>query len=149
RTVKRPKAQKEWPTHPLRERAGGHPTRRNTMTRLRWLPVLLLLSAPAAAADWPQWLGPKRDGASTETVKPWKGELKVLWRKPVGAGHRSPVVANGKVYLHTRVSGKEAEAITAYDAKSGNEVWTKSYPRDKFFSPFGTGPQATPAVSDG
>ena len=51
------------------------------------------------AEDWPQWLGPKRDGASTETIKPWKGELKVLWRKPVGPGHSSPVVANGVLYV--------------------------------------------------
>jgi outer membrane protein assembly factor BamB len=111
--------------------------------------MLLLAGAPAGAADWPQWLGPKRDGSSTEKVKSWKGDLKVVWRKPVGPGHSSPVVANGKVYLYTRVPGKEEEAITAFDARSGKELWSRSYPREKFSSPFGTGPQATPAVSAG
>jgi outer membrane protein assembly factor BamB len=120
------------------------------MTRLRCLPLALLLFAcPAVAADWPQWLGPKRDGSSPEKVKPWKGDLKVLWRQPVGPGHSSPVVAGGKVYLHTRVKDKEAEAVTAYDAEAGTKVWKTSYPRERFFSPFGTGPQATPAVVDG
>ncbi len=119
------------------------------MIRLRWLPLFLLLCSPAAAADWPQWLGPTRDCVSTETVKPWKGELKVLWRKPVGPGHSSPVVAGGKVYLHAQVPGKEEEAITAFDAVTGKKEWSTPYARDKFFSPFGTGPQATPAVSGG
>src|SRR5207244_4312393 len=111
--------------------------------------LIVLLSVPAAAADWPQWLGPRRDGSSTEKIKPWKGELKVAWKKAVGPGHSSPVVAGGKVFLFTRVKGKEAEAVTAYDAKTGGELWTRSYPRANFFSPFGTGPQSTPAVAGG
>jgi outer membrane protein assembly factor BamB len=119
------------------------------MTALRSLLVLLLACAPAAAADWPQWLGPRRDGSSTEVVKPWKGDLKVLWRQPVGAGHSSPVIAGGKVYLHTRVKDKDAEELTAYDARTGKRLWGRSYPRKWFWSPFGTGPQATPAVAGG
>jgi outer membrane protein assembly factor BamB len=119
------------------------------MTWLRCSLVLLLCCLPAAAADWPQWLGPTRDGVSTETVKPWKGKLKVLWRKPVGPGHSSPVVAGGKVYLHAQVEGKDEEAVTAYDAKTGKQAWSTGYPRAKFWSPFGTGPQGTPAVVDG
>src|SRR5262245_39923344 len=119
------------------------------MTRLRWLPVLLLLPLAAQAADWPQWLGPNRDGTSTEKVKPWKGDLKVVWRVPVGPGHSSPVVAGGKVYLHTRVKDKEAEELTAYDAKTSKKLWNTPYDRARFFSPFGTGPQATPAVVGG
>jgi outer membrane protein assembly factor BamB len=119
------------------------------MTRLRALPLLLLLSFLATAADWPQWLGPKRDGTSTEKIKPWKGNLKVLWRTPVGPGHSSPVVAKGVVYLHTRVKDKEQEQLTAYDAVKGTELWSTPYDRARFFSPFGTGPQATPAVTGG
>jgi outer membrane protein assembly factor BamB len=119
------------------------------MTWLRSVPLLLVCALPAGAADWPQWLGPKRDGSSTEKVKPWKGNLKVLWSKPAGPGHSSPVVAGGKVFLHTQVKDKEEEAVTAYDAKSGKLLWTKAYKREKFRSPFGTGPQATPAVAGG
>src|SRR5262245_59169899 len=119
------------------------------MTALRSLLVLLLACVPAAAADWPQWLGPRRDGSSAGGVKPWKGDLKVLWRQPVGPGHSSPVVAGGKVYLHTRVKDRDAEELTAYDARTGKKLWDKSYPRERFWSPFGTGPQATPAVVGG
>jgi outer membrane protein assembly factor BamB len=123
---------------------------------MRWLRTLLLmvlLSTPALAADWPQWLGPRRDGSSTEKIKPWKGDLPVVWKKATGPGHSSPVIADGKVFLHTRlkdkVKGSEHEAVTAYDAANGKELWSTSYPRADFFSPFGTGPQATPAVAGG
>ncbi len=131
---------------------------------MRWLrPLLLiaLLAVPSLAADWPQWLGPHRDSTSTETIKPWKGDLKVVWKKAVGPGHSSPVIAGGKVFLLTRGKNRqedtkegkvrevEQETVTAYDAVSGKQAWSTSYPRANFFSPFGTGPQGTPAVSGG
>jgi outer membrane protein assembly factor BamB len=119
---------------------------------MKWLLTLLLLllaSVPAMAADWPQWLGPQRDGVSSEKIKPWKGELKVLWRQAVGPGHSSPVVAGGKVYLHAQVKGEDKEEILAFDANTGNKEWSTSYDRGPFFSIFGTGPQGTPAVSGG
>src|SRR5260370_1097692 len=99
------------------------------MARLRALLLLVLLPLGASSADWPQWLGPNRDGRSTEKVKPWKGDLKVLWRVAVGPGHSSPVVAGGKVYLHTRVKDKEQEQLTAFDAQKGTELWSTPYDR--------------------
>src|SRR6266545_3043263 len=112
----------------------------------RTLLTLLLVSGIAAAADWPQWLGPHRDGSSTEKVVPWKQAPKVLWRKPVGEGHSSPVVAAGKVFLHTKVKGKDQEELSAYDDRSGERLWHTMYPRESFISLFGNGPRATPAV---
>jgi outer membrane protein assembly factor BamB len=132
------------------------------MPWLRSLLLLLLAAGVSAAEDWPQWLGPHRDGSSSEKIKPWKGDLTVLWRQAVGAGHSSPVIAGGKVYLLTRGLNKdrpgsekkddlvqETEELAAFDAVTGKEAWRTGYPREKFFSPFGTGPQATPAVIDG
>jgi outer membrane protein assembly factor BamB len=114
--------------------------------------VVVVACGSAAGADWPQWLGPKRDGSSTETVKPWKGELKALWRKTVGPGHSSPVIAGAKVYLFTRgdnSKGQQQETLAVFDAKTGKPLWAKSYARGSFWSPFGTGPQGTPAVAGG
>ncbi|HZT79684.1 MAG TPA: PQQ-binding-like beta-propeller repeat protein [Gemmataceae bacterium] len=119
------------------------------MPYLRSTLILLACTACAAAADWPQWLGPRRDGSSPEKVAPWKEPPKALWRAPVGEGHSSPVVAAGKVFLHTKVKDRDAEEVAAYDAATGKELWKKSYPRAKFTSVFGTGPQATPAYADG
>jgi hypothetical protein len=37
-----------------------------TAARL-WLLPAILFTAQAAAADWPQWMGPARNGSSPET----------------------------------------------------------------------------------
>ena len=109
----------------------------------------LLVAGAGNAADWPQWLGPTRNGVSTESVKPWNGELQVLWRQSLGEGHSSPVVAGGNVYVHAKVAGKDEEELIAFDFHTGKEVWRRSYPRASFTSVFGDGPRATPAVVDG
>jgi outer membrane protein assembly factor BamB len=115
----------------------------------RSLLVLVCCAASVSAADWPQWLGANRDCSSPEIVVPWKQPLKVLWHKPVGAAHSSPIVAGGKVFLHTKVADKDQEEISAYDAKTGELLWHTAYDRAAFYSVFGVGPQATPAVADG
>jgi outer membrane protein assembly factor BamB len=119
------------------------------MNWLRASSLLLLLAAPAVAEDWPQWLGPRRDGSTITKVVPWKDSCKVLWRQPAGEGHSSPIVAGGKVFLLTKVKDREEEELAAYDAASGKPLWHTAYPRDKFASLFGAGPQSTPAVSEG
>jgi len=41
---------------------------------MRWLSLVLSLAwlGPAAAADWPQVLGPNRNGTTSETIAAWK-----------------------------------------------------------------------------
>jgi len=116
--------------------------------RSLWLTafVCFFVLMPAFAEDWPQWLGPRRDNSSTEKVKPWQGKLEVLWRKPAGEGHSSPVVADGRVFIHAKVANKNEEEIVAFDAKSGEEVWRTGYERTAFTSLFGNGPRSTPAI---
>lgn len=110
----------------------------------------LLLTAPLAlASDWPQWLGPNRDGGSTESVAPWKENLKPLWKTKVGEGNSSPVVAGGLVFMHTKVAGKDVEKVQAFDAKTGESKWEQTYEKFPFAPKFGEGPRATPVVADG
>ena len=62
------------------------------------LPVLCLAAALGRADDWPQWLGPRRDGVWRETgllTKFPAGGPKVRWRTPIGEGYSGPSVANG------------------------------------------------------
>ena len=108
--------------------------------------VLLLL-----CADWPQFLGPTRDGAYTgndiAASFPAAGPP-IVWKKDVGEGFASPVVASGKVILFHRVSGREL--IEALDAATGKNVWSYEYPttyRDDFG--FDEGPRSAPVVADG
>jgi outer membrane protein assembly factor BamB len=102
----------------------------------------------AEAGDWPQWLGPARNGLSTETIEPWTDAPKVIWRKPVGNAYCTPVAAKNVVYVHAAVPGSEAEQVTAFDLATGDEKWTQSYPRGAYMSALGVGPRATPTVAD-
>ena len=119
------------------------------MNRLLSLTLLLACAAPASAADWAQWLGPKRDGATPEKVEPWKEAPKALWRQPVGPGFSVPAIAAGRVFVHARVKGKEAEEVVAFDAKTGKELWRDAYDRAPYRSVINTGPQASPTVAGG
>lgn len=101
------------------------------------------------AGDWPQWLGPNRNGVSEEVVKPWTGDLKPAWKVAVGEGHSSPIVAAGKVFLHSKINGEEKEQVEAFDAKTGEPRWKQSYERTKFQNQFGNGPRSTPLFHDG
>lgn len=103
-------------------------------------------ASSVTAGDWPQWLGPNRNGVSSETVAPWEGEPKVLWKHPAGNGFNVPVVANDVVYIHAAVLGKDAEQVTAYDLHTGEQKWHQTYPRARYSSQLGVGPRATPTV---
>lgn len=111
-------------------------------------------SPAAAVADWPQWRGPNRDGvvAGLPAPKAWPKELKEQWRVTVGAGHASPVVAEGRVYLFTRQG--EEEVLIALDPSTGKEIWKSAglpvaYEMNPAARGHGKGPKSTPVVSGG
>jgi outer membrane protein assembly factor BamB len=111
--------------------------------------VLLLATSCSVAGDWPQWLGPNRDGSTTEKVGPWKDAPKVLWKQPVGEGHSGLAVADGKVFVHAKVKDKEEEELIALDAATGKPLWNTAYKRTAYSNKFGNGPRATPTVDGG
>src|SRR5689334_3595077 len=83
----------------------------------RILPAAVLLSllipqAIARADDWPQWLGPKRDGIWREQgiLEQFPNDgPKVRWRAAVGAGYAGPAVAGGRVFVIDRVTPPDAK----------------------------------------
>ncbi len=120
----------------------------------RWLArwwVATLLAASLSAADWPQFLGPDRNGAYTgpPLARTWPaGGPRVVWRRPTGLGFAGPVVASGRVILFHRVSGEEI--VESLDAATGVPQWRFAYPtsyRDDFG--FDEGPRAVPVVVNG
>src|SRR6266404_3653317 len=71
--------------------------------------VFLLGSATACADDWPQWLGPQRDGIWRENgiiAKFPQGGPKVVWRADIGGGFSGPAVAAGRVFVMDRQGEK-------------------------------------------
>ena len=113
--------------------------------------MALALGIPARADDWPQFLGPERNGISREVAlsEKWPaGGPRVVWQMKVGAGFSGPVVADGRLILFHRVDGREV--VEALDAQSGAPQWQFAYPtryRDDFG--FDEGPRAVPVVADG
>lgn len=113
--------------------------------------TLCLVAFSLHAADWPQFLGPDRDGISPETnlAAPWPADgPPVRWKKETGEGFSGPVVAGGKLILFQRKTGEEI--IDCLDAKTGGGLWHFAYPthyQDDFG--FDEGPRATPTIADG
>jgi outer membrane protein assembly factor BamB len=119
------------------------------MPRFFFAVLFLSLAASARAEDWPQWLGPRRDGSTLKDVKPWQGQLKVVWRQPVGEGNSSPVVVGGSVYLHSKKKNANEEVIEEFAAADGKPGWNTGYPRGPGFYLYGNGPRATPTIAGG
>src|SRR5579859_7705680 len=97
------------------------------MNRYREIIVLLLmLTTPAAADDWPQWRGPGRDGVSNETglLQEWpEGGPSLRWKATdIGTGYSSPAIAAGRVYVQT--TRDNVEFALALDEKSGEQAWS-------------------------
>jgi len=106
---------------------------------------------PARAADWPQFLGPTRDGvyAGTDLADTWPVEgPPVVWRKNVGEGFSGVAVANHLLILFHRLNDKEV--VECLDARTGAPRWSHSYPTS-YHDDFGfdEGPRATPCIADG
>ena len=111
----------------------------------------LLTALTLQASDWPQFLGPSRNGAcpGTDLAEAWpKDGPPIVWQKKVGQGFSGPVVASGKLVLFHREDDKER--VECLEAKSGKLLWSFGYPtayHDDFG--FDEGPRATPAIADG
>ena len=113
--------------------------------------VLGLWTSTAAAGDWPQILGPRRDGhaaADEKLAATWPAAgPPVVWSRDVGAGYAGIAVAGGRAYLFHRVG--DTELVEALDAATGEVVWKDSgHPTN--FQPQvggGDGPLCTPVVA--
>ena len=110
------------------------------------LSALLVFIAPALA-DWPQFLGPQRDGISRENVKLIRsfgeGQPKELWSVDVGVGFGAPAIQDGRVYFLDR-RGETHDVMRCFDLSSGKQLWETPYEAPgKFDHP---GSRTTPAV---
>ena len=98
----------------------------------RILPFLSLfaLAGSVAAADWPQFQGPSRDGRSTETglkLSGWKAdEPPVKWEKKLNEGFGGAAIAGGEVFLLDRRDDTN-DVLLCLSLEDGSEKWSYSY----------------------
>jgi hypothetical protein len=106
---------------------------------------------PLIAADWPQYLGPERNGIyrGPALAETWGGKgPRAVWRKTIGQGFAGPAVVAGRLILFHRVGNEEV--VESLDAATGTPQWRYAYPtsyRDDFG--FDEGPRAVPVVVGG
>ena len=116
--------------------------------------IVLLLgfnSEASAASDWPQLLGPTRNGIyhGNALAATWPKEgPRVVWRKDVGEGFSGSVVSDDKLILFHRHGNREI--VECLSTAKGERLWSYDYPtsyRDDFG--FDEGPRGTPTIDSG
>lgn len=131
--------------------------------RLLLASLLLTLSSYSLADDWPQWLGPQRDGVWRESgliEKFPEGGPTIRWRTPLGIGYSGPAVAGDGVYVldlqrevdengrprrATRKGIPGTERVLCFSAASGKLQWSRDYDCPYTIS-YPGGPRTTPLV---
>lgn len=120
------------------------------------LAALLALSAMHGGAplqcrgeqgDWPQFLGPHRNGISAETglIEKWPdGGPKEIWRAPGGVGMSGLALRDGR--LVTMVQRAAKQWLAAYDARTGKLLWQVEL-APEYRNAMGDGPRATPTIA--
>jgi outer membrane protein assembly factor BamB len=113
--------------------------------------VGLALAAASLGGDWPQLLGPTRNGVSPEKglLDSWpKDGPPVVWQRDVGEGYAGPVVAGGRLVVFHRVG--DEDVVDCLDAATGKPIWAYRY-RTDYEDDFGkgNGPRSTPVIAGG
>ena len=125
------------------------PPQHNSLDCMKLVLALIsfLFALTVIADDWPQFLGPNRDGTTADAafVQAWlKSGIKEQWRVPIGEGY-SGIAAQGN-RLFTMDSDGKNEFIVALQSSDGKQLWrtrTGSSPNDVYG---GLGPRVTPSA---
>ncbi|MCX7418923.1 MAG: PQQ-like beta-propeller repeat protein [Planctomycetia bacterium] len=110
---------------------------------------LTIAGQQLAAGDWPQILGPNRDGLAAKDERladSWpKDGPAVLWQRKVGGGFAGLAVVQETAVLFHRVD--DDEVVESLDVTTGKPRWTSKSPTS-FSSGFSDdqGPRCTPLI---
>ena len=139
--------------------------------------LILLPTSLVSADDWPQWLGPGRDGVWAEDgiveSLPDDGPP-LIWKAEIGSGYSGPAVAQGRVIVLDRIAAPQTgeeeylhegdvpqnsnfvrrrlpgrERVVCLNEADGSVLWTHEY--DCPYSTattYAIGPRATATIAD-
>ncbi|MDH5398251.1 MAG: PQQ-like beta-propeller repeat protein [Cyclobacteriaceae bacterium] len=91
--------------------------------------VFMLNLTVVIAQDWPQFLGPDRNGKTEQQglLRDWpEGGPEVKWTVDVGIGFGGPAIKDGKVYLLDR-DDEMGDILRCLDFLNGEELWRFEY----------------------
>ncbi|MEO1528007.1 MAG: PQQ-binding-like beta-propeller repeat protein [Planctomycetota bacterium] len=109
--------------------------------------VLVPLIQPIQGDDWPQFLGPNRNGVTSETglVDSIDGAVEVVWKIRGGIGMSAVAVAGGDAVTTWNAGGKQW--LVSMDSKTGARRWATAL-APSYGNSMGDGPRATPVITD-
>lgn len=86
------------------------------------------LAGRASAGDWPQILGPHRNGDADDEPLPdrWKSPPAPAWKYPLGQGYAGPVAVGERVLVFHRQGGNER--LEALHSDTGKPLWKIDFP---------------------
>ena len=88
------------------------------------------MTACALAADWPQFLGPQRDGIAHDAkglARAWpENGPRVVWEAPAGPGYGGAAIYGDGVFLLDRV-GAKGDVLRRIRFSDGKEIWRFAY----------------------
>lgn len=122
----------------------------NHMIRTTVWILLAAAAGSAAAADWPQWRGPRRNGHTAEALPPgpWTDKTFLLaWEREVGTGFSGVTVVGNHAY--TMGNRDDRDTIWCLDTRTGEAVWRHDYACELGPKYYEGGPGATPTVDHG
>jgi len=109
--------------------------------------IALGLAACASAADWPQFLGPQRDGVAHDAkglARSWPATgPKHVWETPVGPGYAGAAIYGDSVLLLDRENDAR-DVLRRINLADGKDVWR--YPYDAPGKMDHNGGRPTPAT---
>jgi ABC-type phosphate/phosphonate transport system substrate-binding protein/outer membrane protein assembly factor BamB len=104
--------------------------------------------APAPVAEWTDWRGPGRAGASPDVPAQLPSTVKILWKRGLtGAGLSGVAATAGRVIVADKSEQKDQDIWRCLDADTGQELWTIAYPTPQKME-FTNVPRATPVIHD-
>jgi outer membrane protein assembly factor BamB len=108
--------------------------------------TLAAATEPSAAAEWPQLLGPARNGISAETglLEKWpSGGPKEVWRIKGGVGMSGLAISRGRLLTLVQKDGQQW--LMACEASTGKPTWETPL-ASEYRNEMGNGPRATPTI---
>jgi outer membrane protein assembly factor BamB len=109
--------------------------------------VAVFITGHASGGDWPQFLGPNRNGVSEEKdlIQRWpeKGPREV-WRVRGGVGMSGLAISKGRCVTMLQRDGKQR--LVAHETGKGAPLWDTVI-APAFENQMGDGPRATPTIA--
>ncbi|QDU86892.1 outer membrane biogenesis protein BamB [Pirellulimonas nuda] len=105
-------------------------------------------SEPQASADWPQFMGPDRNGRAPWLPDRLPESPPIVWQQPLlRSGLGGLAATQHHVVLGDRDAANAMDVFRSFEAGTGEPLWTVEYPAPGLLD-YDNAPRATPLIAD-